>query len=118
MERKRTIHNRQLRQQRVRTRVRGSTKRPRLSISISNRHVSAQLIDDQTSRTLATSTSVGNAKLAKESLNGKAAYVGDDIAKRATKVKIKAVVFDRGQKLYHGRVRALAEAARSRGLEF
>lgn len=118
MERKAALRNRQLRQQRVRTRVRGTTKRPRLSVSITNRHVSAQLIDDQTGRTLSTSTTVGNAKLAKETIGVKAAYVGEDIAQRATKVKIKTVVFDRGQKLYHGRVKALAEAARSRGLEF
>lgn len=118
MERKKTLRNRKLRATRVRARLQGTAKRPRLSVVISNQHVSVQLIDDQASRTLAASSSVGQKPLDKTNLSGKAAWVGEDIAKQAAKVKIKTIVFDRGQKLYHGRVKALAEAARQSGLEF
>jgi len=118
MERQRTLQNRQQRRRRVRVRVHGTSARPRLSIHISNRHVSAQLIDDTASRTLAASSSQGQAKLAQETLSAKAANVGEDLAKRAKKAKIKTAVFDRGHKLYHGRVKGLADAARTNGLEF
>lgn len=118
MERQRTLNNRRQRQRRVRMRVRGTGSRPRLSIRVSNRHISAQLIDDEVGRTLVASSSQGQTKLAKETLSAKAAYVGEDLAKRAQKVKIKTAVFDRGHKLFHGRVKNLADAARSNGLEF
>jgi large subunit ribosomal protein L18 len=78
--------------------------------------VAAQVIDDSRGTTLAASTSVGRKDSA--NLTDKAVWVGTDIAKRAVKAKVKAVVFDRGPKLYHGRVKALAEAARAGGLEF
>lgn len=118
MERKATLKNRLLRQKRVRVRARGSLARPRLSVTITNRHVLAQLIDDEHSRTLLASTSVNSDKLKKASLTEVAQWVGADIAQKAAQAKVKRVVFDRGQKLYHGRIKTLAEAAREGGLEF
>lgn len=116
MERKRTLQHRKLRTERTRHRLHGTAQRPRLSVYVSNRQVSAQLINDDDGQTLAASSSLKQAKLG--SLSDKAAWVGEDIAKRAVKVKVKQVVFDRGPKLYHGRVKVLAEAARANGLEF
>lgn len=118
MERKSTLKNRLLRQKRVRARARGTSVRPRLSVTISNRHVTVQLIDDEHNRTLLASTSAGNDKLKKATLTEVSQWVGTDIAQKAIKAKVKRVVFDRGQKLYHGRIKALAEAAREGGLEF
>ena len=114
MEINKTMAKRKLRTQRTRTRLHGTAQRPRLSVHVSNRQVSAQLINDDDGRTLVVSTSIK----AKGNMSEKAAYVGSDIAKKATKAKVKTVVFDRGPKLYHGRVKALAEAARAGGLEF
>ncbi|MEX0934666.1 MAG: 50S ribosomal protein L18 [Candidatus Saccharimonadales bacterium] len=100
----------------------GTAERPRLSVSISNRQVTAQVIDDDSGKTLAYSTSLtdgAKAKTkAKTTMSDKAALVGSNIAKKALKLDIKQVVFDRGTKLYHGRVKALADAARKEGLEF
>jgi large subunit ribosomal protein L18 len=111
------IQNKRLRQRRVRSRFSGSVSRPRLSISISNTNVSAQLIDDDNSKTLAYVTTVGQQSL-KGTMTDKAIWVGETIAKKAKDAKIKTIVFDRGGKLYHGRVAALADAARKAGLEF
>ncbi len=94
-----------------------SVDRPRLSIHISNRHIAAQIIDDTKGKTLA-SVTTATSKTAKGSLTEKAAWVGEEIAKKAKAAKVKKVVFDRGSKLYHGRVAAVAEAARKAGLEF
>lgn len=102
---------------RIRSVVTGSTKQPRLSVSISNRHVSAQLIDDVKSMTAAHVTTVGQ-KNAGETLTDKAAWVGREIAKKAKTAKFKKVVLDRNGRLYHGRIKALADAAREEGLEF
>jgi large subunit ribosomal protein L18 len=110
------LNNSLRRQNRVRTVVRGTTERPRLSVKISNLHVSAQIIDDSTSKTLVSSSTVS--LKAKGTMTEKATSVGQDIAKKAKAKKIKAVAFDRGPKLYHGRVKALADAARKEGLEF
>ena len=84
---------------------------------VSNLHVSAQLIDDTTHKTMASITTVGQ-KTAKQTMTDKATWVGSEIAKQAKTVKVKRIVFDRGGKLYHGRVAALADAARKEGLEF
>jgi large subunit ribosomal protein L18 len=109
--------NRSLRKGRVRSRVSGTELRPRLTVTISNTHVSAQLIDDASSRTLVASTTVGN-KTLKGTKTERAAHVGADIAKKAKKAKIAAVVFDRNGRRYAGRLKALADAARKEGLEF
>jgi large subunit ribosomal protein L18 len=110
------LANKLLRKGRVRARVVGSAERPRLSVYVSNMHIHAQLIDDSTGATLVSSTSsVGGPK---GSLTEKAVFVGTEIAKKAKKVKISKVVFDRNGRKYHGRLKALADAAREGGLEF
>ena len=110
------ILNKNLRKARVRSKVTGTAERPRLSITISNLHVSAQLIDDVNGNTLASATTVG--KKATGSISEKAATVGTDVAKKAIKAKITTVVFDRNGRAYAGRLKALADAARKEGLEF
>jgi large subunit ribosomal protein L18 len=89
-----------------------------LTVKISNQHVYAQIVDDSKGATLASSTSSKEKLLEKASLSDKATWVGSDIAKKAKAAKISEVVFDRGFKLYHGRVKSVAEAARKEGLEF
>lgn len=106
-----------LRAQRVRSRTRGTTERPRLSVSISNLHISAQIINDETHSTLAAATTIGS-KDAKGTMTEKSAWVGAQIAKAGKTAKISKVVFDRGSHSYTGRVKALAEAARAGGLDF
>ncbi len=108
--------NKNLRKARVRSKVTGTAQRPRLSVTISNLHVSAQLIDDVNAVTLAAATTVG--KKTTGTVSEKAATVGTDIAKKATKAKITSVVFDRNGRAYAGRLKALADAARKEGLEF
>jgi large subunit ribosomal protein L18 len=110
------LMNRNLRKARVRSKISGTAERPRLTVTISNVHVSAQLIDDVKGHTVAAATTVG-AKAA-GSLTEKAAKVGADIAKKAVKAKVKAVVFDRNGRQYAGRLKAFADAARNEGLEF
>jgi large subunit ribosomal protein L18 len=109
--------NKQLRKSRVRSTVSGTTERPRLSVSISNRHIIAQVIDDTQHKTVAYVSTVGT-KAAKGSMVERAEWVGTEIAKKAKAAKVSAVVFDRGGRIYHGRVQALADAARKAGLEF
>ncbi|HET8671331.1 MAG TPA: 50S ribosomal protein L18 [Candidatus Saccharimonadales bacterium] len=109
--------NRGLRKSRVRAIVAGTTERPRLSVFISNRHITAQVIDDTKHKTIAFVSTVG-AKTAKGSMTEQAEWVGTEIAKKAKAAKVTAVVFDRGARIYHGRVQALADAARKAGLEF
>jgi large subunit ribosomal protein L18 len=108
--------NRLQRKHRVRATVIGTAERPRLSIHISNQHIIAQIIDDSAQKTLAYSSTVG--QKATGTMTEKAAQIGADIAKQAKAAKLTTVVFDRGSKLYHGRVAALADAARKSGLEF
>jgi large subunit ribosomal protein L18 len=107
------------RHRRVRKKVAGTAERPRLAVFRSNKHISAQIIDDESGRTLAAAATVeadlrggatGNAEAARA--------VGRLIAERAKAAGIDRVVFDRGGYLYHGRVAALADAAREAGLEF
>lgn len=114
-----TLKNKQqrLRLQRVRARIHGTADRPRLSVHFSSQHVIAQLIDDDVSKTIAYASSVGK-KDAKGTMSDKARWVGEAIAAEAKKAGVTTVVFDRGAKLYHGRVKALADAAREKGLQF
>lgn len=107
--------NKSLRKARVRAKVSGTAQRPRLSVTISNKHVSAQLIDDVAAKTLAASTTVGSKQTG--SLKELAAFIGTDIAKKAKKAKIEKAVFDRNGRQYAGRLSALADAARNEGLE-
>lgn len=114
---KQKIKNQTLRKNRVRTAITGTAGRPRLSVHISNNHISAQIIDDENHKTLVSATTVGDKKI-NGNMTERATKVGTDIAKKAKTAKISKVVFDRGSKLYHGRVKALADAARKEGLEF
>ena len=110
---------RQRRQRRVRKKVSGTTERPRLSVFRSNRHISAQVIDDQTGLTVAAaSTSETDLRSGWTGNKDAAAKVGQLVAERAKSAGIEAVVFDRGGNKFHGRVAALAEAAREAGLKF
>ncbi|HSX31818.1 MAG TPA: 50S ribosomal protein L18 [Candidatus Saccharimonadales bacterium] len=111
------LHNRWQRKHRVRSTVTGTAERPRLSVHISNKHIIAQVIDDTSGKTLAYVTTVSS-KAAKGSMIERAAWVGEEVAKKAKTAKVKSVVFDRGGRIYHGRVQALADAARKTGLEF
>jgi large subunit ribosomal protein L18 len=102
---------------RIRQKLSGTTERPRLNVFRSLNHIYAQVIDDQTGATLAAASTLslklktgGNIAAAKE--------IGKVIAERAAEKGVKKVVFDRGGFLYHGRIKALADAAREAGLEF
>lgn len=105
-----------LRKNRVRAKISGTAERPRLSVTISNKHISAQIIDDVKGHTLAAATTVGTK--AEGTMTERATRIGADIAKKAKKAKVTAVVFDRGSRQYAGRLHALADAARKEGLEF
>jgi len=104
---------------RVRTNLSGTAEKPRLNVYRSNKHIYAQIIDDVKGVTLAQASSqdkdIANTSASKVDL---ATTVGQEIAKKANDKGIKEIVFDRGGYLYHGRVKALADAARENGLEF
>lgn len=107
------------RHKRVREKVVGTTEVPRLSVFRSNGNIFAQIIDDSSATTLVSASSIDKELKLKNGGNVEAATkVGELLAKRAKKAKITKVTFDRGGYLYHGRVKALAEAARQNGLEF
>ena len=105
-----------LRKHRVRAVVSGVAERPRLSVHVSNKHISAQIIDDTKHTTLVSVTTVG--KKTTGTMTERATAIGTEVGKKAKAAKIQKVVFDRGGKLYHGRIKALADAARAEGLEF
>jgi large subunit ribosomal protein L18 len=107
------------RHRRVRKRVTGTADRPRLAVFRSNKHISAQVIDDVSGRTLASASSVEKDMKSTAGGNRDAAKkVGQLLGERAKAAGVSKVVFDRGGFLYHGRVAALADAAREAGLEF
>ena len=106
------------RHRRVRKRVRGTSSRPRLAVFRSNRYIYAQVIDDVAGRTLASASSQEKALRTRTLTTATAGEVGALVAARATGAGVTRVVFDRGGHPYHGRVRALAEAAREAGLDF
>lgn len=110
---------RMVRHDRIRENLSGTSERPRLCVFRSNANIEAQIIDDTKGVTLVSATSLDKSLKLKNGGNIEAAkVVGAELAKRAKKAKISTVVFDRGGYLYHGRVKALAEAAREGGLEF
>ena len=112
---------RERRTKRVRTQLRRLSDLPRLSVHRSVKHISAQIIDDAGGRTLAHATSTGKeiaASLKGKTKTQRAAMIGTEIARQAKEKGIEAVVFDRGFARYHGRVKALADAAREGGLKF
>ncbi len=110
---------RKSRHERIRESLSGTSTKPRLNVFRSNANITAQIIDDEKGITLVSASSLEKELNLKNGGNVEAAkIVGAEIAKRAKKAKINEVVFDRGGYLYHGRVKALAEAARENGLEF
>ncbi len=110
---------RKIRHARVRKTISGTPEVPRLNVYRSNTNISVQIIDDVNGVTLASASSLDKSLNIKNGSNIEAAkLVGKSIAEKAKKAKITKVVFDRGGYLYHGRVKALAEAARENGLEF
>ena len=107
--------------QRLRNRLEGSQERPRLNVYRSLNHIYAQVIDDGSGGTLVSASTVQGRKKGEKRTGGNVASakeVGKTIAQRAQEKGIKKVVFDRGGYLYHGRIKALADAAREAGLEF
>jgi large subunit ribosomal protein L18 len=106
------------RHKRVRLSITGTAVRPRIAVSRTNKHISAQIIDDETGRTLVSASSVEGSIGAAGANRDGAVVVGKELAARAKAAGITAVVFDRGGFGYHGRVAALAEALREEGLEF
>ncbi len=112
---------RQKRHRRTRKKIYGTPERPRLNVFRSLKHIYAQIIDDSSGNTLVSSASVGKGLKGKLDTGGNieaAKKVGVLVAKRAKDKEIKRVAFDKGGYAYHGRVKALADAARERGLEF
>lgn len=106
---------------RIRQKIKGTAEKPRLSIFRSNNHIYAQLIDDSQGRTILSSSTmeksissgISSANTCEASI-----LVGKSIAQKSLEAKIERVVFDRGGRIYHGRIKALAEAAREAGLKF
>ncbi len=121
MKKKTRAEARKARHKRVRKKIMGTPERPRLNVFRSLKHIYAQIIDDYAGRTLVAASTLDRELRDKIRYGGNieaAKQVGALIAKRALEKGIKKVVFDRGGYLYHGRVKALAEAAREGGLEF
>ncbi|MFP7300125.1 50S ribosomal protein L18 [Neobacillus niacini] len=111
--------SRKKRHARVRAKLSGTAARPRLNVFRSNKHIYAQLIDDMSGVTLASASTIEKDFNLESTSNVEAAkLVGELVAKRAVEKGITAVVFDRGGYLYHGRIQALADAARENGLQF
>ena len=118
------LTGRERRKLRIRTKISGTTERPRLSVFRSSRHIYAQVVDDMSGQTLVAASSVDpkiKGAFAKGIAGGNlkgAEAIGKTIAERSIEKGIKRVVFDRSGFLYHGRIRAVADAARKAGLEF
>lgn len=103
---------------RIRKKVSGTAERPRLAVHYSNQHVYAQVIDDVAGRTLVSASTLDKSVEKASSNVASASQVGKLVAERAKAANISAVVFDRGGHLYHGKIKALADAAREAGLQF
>ena len=116
-----TIKRKSIRQRihkRIRRKVAGTAERPRLAVHFSNQHVYAQVIDDVAGKTLVAASTMDKSVEKPNSNVAGAQQVGKALAERAKESNISAVVFDRGGHLYHGKVKALADAAREAGLQF
>lgn len=109
---RRRIHNR------IRRKVEGTSERPRLAVHYSNQHVYAQVIDDISGKTIISASTLDKSVENAASNVACAASVGKLVAERAKEANVSVVVFDRGGHLYHGKIKALAEAARESGLQF
>jgi len=109
---RRRIHNR------IRRKVNGTTERPRLAVHYSNQHIYAQVIDDTLGKTLVSASTLDKSFENASSNVENATKVGKLLAERASASNINSVVFDRGGHLYHGKIKALADAAREAGLQF
>jgi large subunit ribosomal protein L18 len=109
---------RKMRHTRVRKKVSGSTERPRLAVHFSGRNITAQVIDDQAGVTLVSANTTEKELKAGKANVATAIEIGKLVAQRGTAKNIRKVVFDRGGNTYHGKVKALADAAREAGLEF
>lgn len=115
----RILTGRERRKRRIRKKISGTSERPRMSVFRSLKHISVQIVDDTTGSTLAKASTYEKGFRGRKNGNRDAAKaVGEIIAERAASLKITRVVFDRNGCLYHGRVKALAEAARQKGLTF
>lgn len=119
---KRYKTTREKRKIRVRGKLFGTSSRPRLSVHRTNKHIYAQIIDDELGKTIVSSSDItlpkSKSTKSTQTKTQKASLVGTNLAQDATKAKIKAICFDRGQNKFHGRIKALAQAARDNGLEF
>ncbi|MCM2535512.1 50S ribosomal protein L18 [Neobacillus pocheonensis] len=110
---------RKKRHARVRAKLSGTSARPRLNVFRSNKHIYAQVIDDMSGVTLASASTLDKELTLESTSNVEAAQkVGELVAKRAVEKGVSSIVFDRGGYLYHGRIQALADAARENGLQF
>lgn len=118
MNRKRKQLNRIRRHSRVRSRIIGTAKRPRISVFKSNKNIFVQLIDDEKGKTLLSNSMKGKKGAKKSSKSDHAKVAGEALAKKAKEGGITNVVFDRGGYKYHGRVKALADGLRAGGLKF
>lgn len=106
---------------RIRQKVKGSAEKPRLSVFRSNNHIYAQLIDDIHGKTILSSSTLDasiSSKIDSTSTCEASSLVGEQLAKKSLEANITTVVFDRGGRIYHGRIKALADAARKEGLKF
>ena len=103
---------------RIRKKISGTAERPRLAVHFSNQNVYAQLIDDVAGQTLASASTLDKGLVATGANAEAAAKVGEAVAKKAKNARIESVVFDRGGYQFHGKVKALADAAREAGLQF
>jgi len=116
-----TLNRKSVRQRihaRIRKKVSGTAERPRLAVHYSNMNVYAQLIDDEAGKTLAQASTLDKSVDVKGSSKASAEKVGALIAERSKAAKVETVVFDRGGHLFHGKIKALADAARDGGLKF
>lgn len=112
-----TITNEQRRTRRVRAKTRGTTERPRLTVHRSNEHMGLQVINDETGRTLAAVSDLGKGMRTKGTKTERAKVIATELAKQLAALKITKLVFDRGSRRYHGRIKAVAETMREHGVQ-